>query len=58
MNTERVLIGMGDLVNFNADKFGGRGGWRRNSIREFRVKNFEKFGMSVEGVMKLMIREF
>lgn len=43
MNTERVLIGMGDLVNFNADKFGGRGGWRRNSIREFRVKNFEKF---------------
>lgn len=55
MNTERVLIGMGDLVNFNADKFGGRGGWRRNSIREFRVKNFEKFGMSVEEVM---IREF
>lgn len=34
MNTERVLIGIGDLVNFNADKFGTnlRGGWRRNRI--------------------------
>lgn len=36
MNTERVLIGIGDLVNFNADKFGG---WRRN--RGFRIKYYK-----------------
>lgn len=36
MNTERVLIGIGDLVNFNADKFGEEGDGEEIG---FRIKN-------------------
>lgn len=51
MNTERVLIGMGDLVNFNADKFGGRGGWRRNIFGNFELKILRNFETNAEGVV-------